>query len=212
MILFKPPVISLWCLQMNENKPMDEKKKGADKPMKKYLALLIVIMMTLGLAACGTPPQDKDSTGKQNKEALQPPAQAKEKEVVLYFANKEYIQTGDEKLAKVLPEKRVVDYTGMPLEEKVVRELLAGPKNSELATGIPTGVQLLDVKMEDGTALVNFAREGLNGGSLQESLTITQITKSLGELESVKKVQFLIMGAKAETLMGHFDVSKPFPC
>lgn len=180
--------------------------------MKKYLVLLIVILMTLGLAACSTPPQDKANTGKQNKEVLQPPAQAKEKEVVLYFANKEYIQTGDEKLAKVLPEKRVVDYTGMPLEEKVVRELLAGPKNSELATGIPAGVKLLDVKMEDGTALVNFAREGLNGGSLQESLTITQITKSLGELESVKKVQFLIMGAKAETLMGHFDVSEPFPC
>ena len=48
------------------------------------------------------------------------------------------------------------------------------------------------------------------GGSLQESFTISQIVKSLTELSSVNRVQFLIDGKKEESLMGHFDISKPF--
>ncbi|MCG4586451.1 GerMN domain-containing protein, partial [Anaerosalibacter bizertensis] len=127
----------------------------------------------------------------------------------LYFVNKKYIETGDESLEKLIPEKRVVKYDEMPIEEAIVRELMKGTEDDSISTVIPSGVELIDVKVSDKTAFVNFKQEGLNGGSLEERFTLDQIIKSLIELESVDKVQFLIDGQKAETLMGHLDISEP---
>lgn len=165
--------------------------------MRKFLLIVAAIILIFGLAACTTGNKEPEKTEKQQ-------------EITLYFANKSYVQTGDEKLEKVLPEKRTITLNDVPLEEAVVRELLAGTKQEELQSGIPESVRLLDVKVAEGTAYVNFAQEGLAGGSLQESLTIAQITRSLRGLEGIKNVQFLIDGKKAESLMGHIDTTNPF--
>ncbi len=45
---------------------------------------------------------------------------------------------------------------------------------------------------------------------MQENFTIGQIVNSLVELDNIEKVQFLIEGEKAESLMGHFDILEPF--
>ena len=73
---------------------------------------------------------------------------------------------------------------------------MKGPENDDLSTLIPTNVKLLGVEVSDNTAFVNFAQEGLHGGSMQEIFTIDQIVGSLLELDNVKKVQFLIDGEK----------------
>ena len=179
------------------------------------LAVFLALVMILGLTACNAVQKAPDNTGVPDKgdkgdKIVEPSPQTEEKEITLYFANKNYIQTGDEKLEKIIAEKRIIQYGNISLEEVVVRELMMGPKNNELSTGIPSGSKLLGVEVSDGTAFVNFAQEGLHGGSLQEGLTISQIVKSLTELENVDRVQFLIDGKKAETLMGHMSISESF--
>ena len=57
-------------------------------------------------------------------------------------------------------------------------------------TLIPNTVQLIDVKVEDGTAYVNFKEEGLRGSSTQETFTIMQIAASLLQLDHVEQVNF----------------------
>ncbi|NLO98461.1 MAG: GerMN domain-containing protein [Peptococcaceae bacterium] len=180
--------------------------------MKKYLAYFLFMVMILGFAACSQTAQTTENKALPNQEeqVVDPEAQKNEREVALYFANNEYVQTGNEELEKTIAEKRIVEYGNISLEEAMVRELIKGPENKELSTGIPPTAKLLGVEVSEGVAYVNFAQEGMNGGSLQELLTIEQIVRSLTDLDTVDSVQFLLDGQQAETLMGHMSIAGPF--
>ncbi|NMB27096.1 MAG: GerMN domain-containing protein [Tissierellia bacterium] len=201
--------------------------------MRKRYIIFLIIILTFSLVACSN---TKDSTNDNiieegnnknnivddNKnsrieekeydiiETTPKTNEKNEKEVILYFANKEYIETGDENLEQLVPEKRIVKYGDISLEEAIIKELMKGPENDKLNTVIPTTIKLINVEVSDSIAFVNFAQEGLYGGSMEEDFTISQIVNSLLELDNVDKVQFLIDGEKAESLMGHFDVQEPF--
>lgn len=182
--------------------------------MKKYLGIVLAVLMILTLAACApenpaveTPKDNVENNG----EVVDPSPKTESKEVTLYFANNEYIETGDESIEKLGTEQRVVEYGDTSLEESIVRELIKGPENTEkFSTEIPSSAELIGVEVADGTVFVNFAGEGMYGGSLQETFTINQIVASLLALESVERVQFLIDGKKAESLMGHYSIEEPF--
>lgn len=188
--------------------------------MKKHISILLLLLILLTLGACSkkdlgdTPPVVENPTENDQidqDEVVDPNPEKETKEVNLYFANGEYIETGDESLEKLIVEKRMVEYGDVSLEEKIVRELMKGPENTEKAsTVIPSSIKLLGVEVADGTAYVNFAQEGLYGGSMEESFTINQIVSSLLDLDSVDRVQFLIDGKKAETLMGHYSIEEAF--
>lgn len=190
--------------------------------MKKRIGILLLVLILLTLGACskknepgGTPPAVENPTGNdvQDKEdeIVDPTPERQTKEVNLYFANNKYIETGDESLEKLVIEKRTVEYGDISLEERIVKELIKGPEDTEKAsTVIPSTAKLLGVEVADGTAYVNFAQEGLYGGSMQEAFTINQIVASLLDLDSVNRVQFLIDGKKTDTLMGHYSIEEPF--
>ena len=205
--------------------------------MKKFLYMLLISIMVISLSACAsptneepeepsTPPvEDKDTNGDNGDEdnlGGEDSEQAdtedeedkvedkKEQEVDLYFVNSEYVETGDESLDHLKVEKRMVNYEDMILEEAVVRELLKGPGSGDLTTGMPETIKLLEVKVMDNTAYVDFSSDGLEGASLQETLTIEQIVESLTNLEGVDKVQFLKDGSEADSLMGHVSIDQPF--
>lgn len=195
--------------------------------MKKFIASFLLIIMIVSLAACNnnseTPSNDNNNIveenpkdiqeeegGEKNNEIVEPTPKTDEVEATLYFANKKYIETGDESLEKLITEQRTIEYGDISLEETIVKELMKGPESDELSNVIPSTIKLLGIEVADGTAFVNFAEEGLYGGSMQEDFTLSQIIGSLLELDSVERVQFLIDGEKAESLMGHFDISEPF--
>lgn len=183
-----------------------------------------MIIMAVSLIGCtkkdDTPKDntdivDENSEGENKEEenngdVIDPTPNTEKVEVTLYFANKKYAETGDESYKKLLTENRTIEYGNIPLEEAVVKELIKGPESDELSSPIPSNINLLGVEVADGTCYVNFSQEGLYGGSMQEDFTISQIVNSLLELDSVDRVQFLIDGEKAESLMGHFSISEPF--
>lgn len=208
---------------------------------KKFIGILLGIIMVFSLVACADsekPVEDltkekvededieesddnvnneenedeyEDEIEDEEKEKPTPDIkEEKVKEVVLYFANKEYIETGNESLEKFIGEKRTVEYENMSLEEAIIEELKKGPKKSESETVIPETITILDVKVSNGIAFVNFDKKGLSGGSMEEDFILGQIMDTLFELDHINKVQFLINGEKAESLMGHFDISEPF--
>lgn len=206
--------------------------KGSDY-MKKYIAIFLLVIMAISLVACtknNNPSNDENIVeedpkdeinegenkiedeieGETENEIVDPDPKTEEKEVTLYFVNRKYVETGDESLDKLVAEKRTIQYGDISPEEAIVKELMEGPESEELATLIPGTVKLLGVELADGTAFVNFAREGLYGGSMQEDFTISQIVYTLTELNNVERVQFLVDGEKVETLMGHFEATEPF--
>lgn len=199
--------------------------------MKKTFTMFLIIVLAFSLVACSSKEEptnesndniieengDNDIIDKveeddaeEKNQVVEPTPKTDSEEVILYFANNEYINTGDESLEKLIPEKRIVEYGDISLEEVIVKELMKGPKKDNLSTVIPTSIKLLGVEVSNGTAFVNFSQEGLFGGSMEEYFTVNQIVGSLLELNNIDRVQFLIDGEKAESLMGHFDISEPF--
>lgn len=174
--------------------------------MRRIIIILFIAILALSLIACNNESLGSVEAPGPDKTKLN----QETKEVVLYFANKEYIETGNEELEKLIPEARVVEYKDILLEEVIIKELIKGPKNDNTYTLIPESAKLLDVEVSDGTVFVNFSQEGLFGSSMQEAFTVAQIVSSLFELKSTERVQFLIDGEKAESLMGHLDIFKPF--
>ncbi len=134
----------------------------------------------------------------------------KEVEVVLYYSNDKYIETGNDDLERVLPFKKKIKVVDGKIAEGIILNLYEDPKEEGMSTSIDKDIKFIDVKMDEATALVNFDSENLNGGSLQEDLVISQIVNSLLELDSVKAVKFLVNGEPTESLMGHFDTSEAF--
>lgn len=128
--------------------------------------------------------------------------------VKLYFANREYVRTGDESLPRVLPEERKIDVQTQPVAEAAIRNLMMEPRSQNLSTALAR-LRLNGVRVRDGVAYVDFAGAGLSGGSLEERLIIEQVVRTLTELEGVGAVQLLVDGETRETLMGHMYTEKP---
>ena len=200
--------------------------------MKKIITLLLISIMVFSLTACASPanevPEDTDTpdiiepgedTDVEDKEeevepeedpVKEPEEETKEEEVSIYYTSEEYVLTGDESLVKLVPETRNVIYTDTILEEAVMKELLTKPSSVGLVNSIPSSVKLIDVKVEEDTVYINFAKEGMSGGSLEESLTINQIVTTMLDLKTVSKVQFLLDGEISESLMGHVMINEAF--
>ncbi|MGE5474584.1 MAG: GerMN domain-containing protein [Ignavibacteriales bacterium] len=173
---------------------------------------IIVILLLIAVIAGGVFFVFKLNSGKSPITPTQPSQTAKQEiEVTLYYANTKYAETADENLDKVLPFKKKFSKNTKSLYVDVLNELKNNPTGTEgLATQIPNNAKLLGVEIKDGLAYVNYSSEGLNGGSLQEMLAISQIVNTLTGMEGIKGVQFLVDGSKTDMFMGHADISKPF--
>lgn len=199
--------------------------------MKKYISLLLIAILTFGLISCDdqttqnnnetenneitkedsekNDETDDNETDKNNESPL--PNNIKEKEVTLYFVNKEYIETGREDIEKYIPLQMSIEVEDGAIAEAIINALIAGPSEKyDVDNGIPGGLKLIDLNLKDGLLYINLSSEGLEGGSLGEELLIGQMVNSLLELDTVDSVQFMVNGEIAESLMGHYDTTEPY--
>lgn len=137
------------------------------------------------------------------------PRQPAKAEVTLYFANRAYVQTGDETQPVLREEKRTVTLGRGGLAEAAIRALQAGPRSAEASPVIGKNIRVIGVRVNEGVAEVNLARENLSGGSLEEMLLIRGVAATLTGLSGVDAVRFLVDGKPAETLMGHYSADQP---
>lgn len=181
------------------------------KKMKTHWNRTILMVMTLiGIlvlaAGCGLAEVPGEPT--------EPMPEEKEYSVTLYFAHTGYVETGDETLPKLV-EVRDVPMTAQEgrqyfqLVDSALRQIPEG--TFAAATLIDDSIQVHDVVVDDGTAIVDLSSRGLNNGSLAEAYVISQIVESLrASFPEVQQVQFLVDGAVVESLMGHFGAEEPF--
>jgi len=177
---------------------------------KNTTALLLTLLFVVGmvLSACGS------------GEGVQPPAKEKQ-EVKLYYASKAYEETGDETLPKLLEETRTIEVEADGNVGIAMLEALKKPEGSDAGTAVKEDIVFLDVRSseeDDITVIVDISGEGLSGGSLEETLFIDQVVKTIlnnpayftSETKTPEQVQFLVDGQITESLMGHIDASQPF--
>ncbi len=173
--------------------------------MKKSTIIVLTVAIILLMVGCGLLSRDGD----HRKDAVPPGPGEENIKLTLYFANDEYIQTGDANLDVLLVEEREVTLGDQTSAEAAMRELMKGPNHGGMSIVIPERISLKSVEVADNIAYVNFSGEGLWGGSLEEGILVSSTVMTLTELEDIEAVQFLVDGKKAESLMGHISAMEP---
>lgn len=128
--------------------------------------------------------------------------------VALTYPSSDYIVNGDEENKKVT-EQVTIDASKDDIVNKVLEQLAQSPK-AEGAESV--GLDKFDFsksKLDGTTAVVDLAGD-LSGGSLEEDVLARSIVNSLLSVDGIKAVEFTVNGEKAESLMGHVDISEPF--
>ena len=184
---------------------MGKKQKNSLK-----LPLILIGLVAIGLiywltnlAQHRTPPVDQPD---------RPPISSPEVlRVKVYYANKEYIQTGQDNLPRVLAMEQT-----LPLEtslqkqaEELVAMLQQNPEDIQLSNALRDDMQIEDVQVKEKIAYVNFKDKNLYGGSLEESLIIQQIVMTLTSLKGIESVQLLVNNEVRDTLLGHMSIEEP---
>ncbi|HVI41943.1 MAG TPA: GerMN domain-containing protein [Anaerovoracaceae bacterium] len=177
---------------------------------KRILLISLSVILALGMfgfTACGSKAGKGDS-GTDVPGTDETAAQSYR--VTLFYANEEYIATGDESLEKFkVYESEMTSKPGEAYMDAL--ELLKTSPEKGYSTVITDQIKFNDVYLEGDTVNVDFDSNGLNGGSLEETFLISQIVDTLmNSFKEVKQVQFLVDGEAAETLMGHVDTAAPF--
>lgn len=178
--------------------------------MKKIIPVVLIIFTLLVAAVGCKSPAGETKPGQNNGDTIvKPNPDGQTVELSLYFANQEYIQTGNEGLEKLLVEKRQVTVTDKDIAELAVEELIKGPRDDSMARVIAQRIQLISVEVADNIAYVNFSSSGMNGGSMEETFVVSSVVMTLTELDNIDAVQFLVDGKKVESLMGHIYTMEP---
>ena len=182
------------------------------KKMKLWSLTLaaVLILSASALTACAKGEAGGDPQGED-------PGDGKtDYDVTLYYVNEEYAVSGDESLSHLIPVEGKVKAQEKEAFKAAAEALKETPKEpAGLATMVTEEIEFLDVygKTEEKTIYADLSSEHLNGGSLTERLLIEQVVETLlssfGE-QGYDKVQFLVNGEQAETLMGHMDTMEPF--
>ena len=135
-------------------------------------------------------------------------AEEKSYNVTLTYPSTAYIVDGDEDNKKVT-EQVTVTATKDDVITKVLDQLSQAP-NTEGAE--PVGLDKYDYsksKLDGTTAVVDLSGD-VTGGSLDEDVLARSVVNSLLSVDGIKAVEFTVNGEKAESLMGHVDISEPF--
>ncbi|MDO4552753.1 MAG: GerMN domain-containing protein [Bacillota bacterium] len=197
------------------------RKKG-----KHWTALaLCILLSTVLMAGCVAEPLEETPE--------EPPVEESGETwpVTLYYVNDEYVTTGDEELDHIIPVEGeiVVAEDGNVLLE-LLNALAEVPEEPEGLSTVTADLTFLDAYHEypegveyeegsgEGTIFVDVSSEGLSGSSLMETFLIEQVVETLlansalysTEAFSCDRVRFLVDGAEAETLMGHYGIMDPF--
>ena len=200
--------------------------------LRKILIFLMAVVMLI-CSGCDDPKNggmtDKSSTEKtdildsdseqSNKDPKLPPkppqpksdkkdetGQAKKMKVKVYYPDESGLR-----LVGVNREVEVND-TDESKYKAAVEAVMTPPKEKNLTKVVSIDSSLIDVKVKDGTALVNLSKNikiGFVGGSTGEELLIGSVVNTLTEFKEVNAVKFLIDGQEVETLSGHMDLSEP---
>ena len=105
---------------------------------------------------------------------------------------------------RLTPEERVLDlYEGDTQVSAVAQALERGPENRELTSALPEGFQVKSVWQEEDICYVNRSSALLEEiGESAVRTALEALENSLGSLESVEEIRFLVDGEFTRSLSG----------
>ena len=167
--------------------------------LKKFFAVLCVVLMTLLTAAC---------TQENNPVVPDKPAvtQTEKHTVTVYRLPAD----GTEKLyaEKVTVEGDSNEQPLLALEALINTK----PQDEKLINAFPQGLKILSLTVDKGVAVVDLSKEiyNIEAGSYTEMMLTQAMTNTLTEFPNIKEVTFLIEGKKEASIKGHIDLLDAF--
>ena len=167
--------------------------------LKKFFAVLCVVLMTLLTAAC---------TQENNPVVPDKPAvtQTEKHTVTVYRLPAD----GTEKLyaEKVTVEGDSNEQPLLALEALINTK----PQDEKLVNAFPQGLKILSLTVDKGVAVVDLSKEiyNIEAGSYTEMMLTQAMTNTLTEFPNIKEVNFLIEGKKEASIKGHIDLLDAF--
>jgi len=99
-----------------------------------------------------------------------------------------------------------------PKRAAIERLIAESARGGDSAGLMPRGTRVLGINTGRGLATLDLSREftdNFHGGSIQESLTLEAIVRTLTQFRDVARVRILVQGRAVDTLGGHFELSQP---
>jgi len=154
-------------------------------------------------------PQDEPQGDVETEEVEEPSVEPlRQTQIEVYFPS----ASG----AGLVGEFREIFVTGTPgdMAKQIISDLIEGPTGKQALRALPSAVRLRQAyMMESGLVYLDFSselKEGLEGGSNNELLTIFSIVNSVVlNVAEIKRVVLLVGGRPVETLNGHVDLTRP---
>ena len=190
------------------------------KKYVRYIMLGLAIFALALLAGCGSGTTGKGTPDGSSSASVQSESAAKASSASSSSSNAEKksqkltikVYYPDEQGMKLIANKRTVTLDQQEMYTAAMESLLEGTTEKGQTNIIPKQAKLRSVKVENGTATVDFTGDlskNFVGGSTGETMLVGSIVDTLTEFPEVKKVQILIDGKKVESLGGHMDLSQP---
>lgn len=167
--------------------------------LKKFFAVLCVVLMTLLTAAC----TQENTPVVPDKPAV---TQTEKHTVTVYRLPAD----GTEKLyaEKVTVEGDSDEQPLLALEALINTK----PQDEKLVNAFPQGLKIRSLTVDKGVAVVDLSKEiyNIEAGSYTEMMLTQAMTNTLTEFPNIKEVTFLIEGKKEASIKGHIDLLDAF--
>ena len=167
--------------------------------LKKFFAVLCVVLMTLLTAAC----TQENTPVMPDKSAV---TQTEKHTVTVYRLPAD----GTEKLyaEKVTVEGDSDEQPFLALEALINTQ----PQDEKLVNAFPQGLKIRSLTVDKGVAVVDLSKEiyNIEAGSYTEMMLTQAMTNTLTEFPNIKEVTFLIEGKKEASIKGHIDLLDAF--
>ena len=167
--------------------------------LKKFFAVLCVVLMTLLTAAC----TQENTPVVPDKPAV---TQTEKHTVTVYRLPAD----GTEKLyaEKVTVEGDSNEQPLLALEALINTK----PQDEKMVNAFPQGLKIRSLTVDKGVAVVDLSKEiyNIEAGSYTEMMLTQAMTNTLTEFPNIKEVNFLIEGKKEASIKGHIDLLDAF--
>lgn len=182
---------------------------------RKLLGILFILLGVLlgGCTQQGAPsttsPTDVGTNGQQ--QGVVPENQSNQSTVISQEKMVVTVYSATKDAMHLVPEIHVVLKNEHPAQT-AIELLLAGTKNVDLVSVVPSGTKLRNISVKDNIAYVDFNEKLIKnnmGGSASEILLVAAIVNTLTEFHNIQKVQIMVEGKKIDTISGHMDIGEP---
>lgn len=127
--------------------------------------------------------------------------QMRETNITLYFIDNEN---------KIQTEKRLIDSAELLQDpyQKLISLLISGPESENLSNVFPENTKILDTKLENNCAILNFSEEIQNyNDDTQKYNIINTILNTLTQLNEVNSIKILINNETVDKFNDEYSLS-----